>query len=198
MEGHDDDMVDDGGQCSLGCLVDGDEEKIITQYQERGYLSSIRVLTGDEASDCVRNFIQYEQRFGQGNNEPDIKPLTGDDRFKVHLLLPWVWDLVHHPILVRYVQQCLQTKDVWCWSTDWNVKQASSKSYVTWHQDSTYAGIEPPNGALTAWLALTPSTETSGCVYCIPGSHHLRGQLAHAEALRREKANYLAEGGEYR
>lgn len=125
--------------------------------------------------------------------------LSGDNRFKIHLLFPSIWDeVVHHPTIIALARTALATDDVWCWSTDVNTKEAGTGKLYTWHQDSTYAGIDPPGKAVTIWLALTPSTEESGCVRCIPHSHRI-GQLPHVEgrggadnalALKQEIVNF--------
>jgi hypothetical protein len=127
--------------------------------------------------------------------------LSGDGRFKIHLLLPWAWELVHHPVLVRAARECLGTGDVWCWSTDVNVKEPLASAqpggaasilfpYCAWHQDAAFAKMDPLSGALTAWVALTPSDAESGCLYCVPGSH-LSGDVPHAAGIGGE-ANVLA------
>ena len=41
---------------------------------------------------------------------------------------------------------------------------------MSWHTDSFFYGFEPAE-SITAWLAFNPSTEHSGCVKYIPGSH---------------------------
>jgi ectoine hydroxylase-related dioxygenase (phytanoyl-CoA dioxygenase family) len=61
------------------------------------------------------------------------------------------------------------------------VKEPGDGALTTWHQDSTYAAMQPAEG-LTAWIALTPSTSIGGAVRFLPGSHaagqrpHLRGR----------------------
>jgi len=50
---------------------------------------------------------------------------------------------------------------------------------VSWHQDATYFGLEPPL-QVTAWVAITDASVEAGCMEVIPGSHKL-GQLRHAE-----------------
>jgi non-heme Fe2+,alpha-ketoglutarate-dependent halogenase len=138
----------------------------------QGFAAPIRVLSPSEAQHCLLSLQEYEEQCGGS--------LRGDNRFKIHVLLPWAWDLVHHPVIVELACACLRTRDVWCWSTDLNMKEPASSTHYTWHQDSTYAGLSPPGQAVTIWLALTPSRRESGCLRCIPRSHQ-RGQLPHVE-----------------
>jgi chlorinating enzyme len=183
------------------------------------------VLAREEASRRCRDLLEYERivvaasacRLSPSEPSPAQKPppsdsppcssdqrvtrrLSGDGRFKIHLLLPWAWELVHHPVLVRAARECLGTDDVWCWSTDVNAKEplasaqpggaAATLPYCAWHQDAAFAKMDPPSGALTAWVALTPSDIESGCLYCVPGSHR-SGDVPHAVGIGGE-ANVLA------
>lgn len=60
---------------------------------------------------------------------------------QAHLLLPWLWELVHHPRVVGAVQQALGgCRNVLCWSTDIFSKEPGGGGYTSWHQDSTYVG----------------------------------------------------------
>src|SRR5688500_19242183 len=44
------------------------------------------------------------------------------------------------------------------------------KAFVAWHQDGTYWNLSPVR-VVTAWLALTPSSEMNGGLRVVPGSH---------------------------
>ena len=70
-------------------------------------------------------------------------------------------------------------------------KNAGEPAYVSWHQDATYFGLEPPV-QVTAWVALTEASIEAGCMEVIPGSHKL-GQLHHAEH-REATSNLLSRG----
>ena len=152
------------GACTSTMSVEEAGSTCITE----GFASPVHVLDLEQARACHAQLQEYEQLLDS--------TAKGDHRFKVHLLLPWAWDLVHHPVIVQLAKACLQTNDVWCWSTDLNIKEPHSETHYTWHQDSTYAGISPSNAAVTIWLALTESGEESGCVKCIPRSHQF-GQI---------------------
>ena len=70
------------------------------------------------------------------------------------------------------------------------VKEPGTPAFVSWHQDATYMGLEPDN-FVTAWLALTPSTEESGCVAVVPGTHR-RGRQDHEDTF--DDDNILTRG----
>jgi ectoine hydroxylase-related dioxygenase (phytanoyl-CoA dioxygenase family) len=70
------------------------------------------------------------------------------------------------------------------------MKEPHSDAVISWHQDSTYFGLEPADH-VTAWVALSPSDAASGCVQVMPGSHR-HGQLAHDVA--HDSANLFPNG----
>ena len=71
--------------------------------------------------------------------------------------------------------------DILCWASSFFTKEAHDPSYVSWHQDLTYWGLEPAD-IVTAWIALSPSTPESGCMRVVPGSHK-RDVLPHTETF---------------
>jgi ectoine hydroxylase-related dioxygenase (phytanoyl-CoA dioxygenase family) len=72
------------------------------------------------------------------------------------------------------------------------VKEPHDPAFVSWHQDSTYWGLDPPE-AVTAWVALSASNDERGWVRFIPGTH-LWHQLPHRE--RAHEHNLLSRGQE--
>ena len=78
------------------------------------------------------------------------------------------------------------------WSTDWWLKEANSPSYVSWHQDSQYWGLDSDR-LVTVWVALSLSNVASGCMRYLPGSH-LGPDLPHRETYHDD--NLLTRGQE--
>jgi len=70
------------------------------------------------------------------------------------------------------------------------IKRGGDGTYVSWHQDSAYFGLEP-HDLVTAWVALTDSTVDNGCMKVIPGSH-LGPAHSHVETYHDK--NLLARG----
>lgn len=153
-------------------------------FRREGFITPIRVLSSIEAQKALQGFQDYRAKYGVNG------VLQGDLRFRVHLLAQWANEIVHHPILVDHVQKALGSSDIVCWSTDLNIKPAQSQSFFSWHQDSTYAGLEPADQVLTAWVALTPSKADSGCVTFLPRTHFQ--QYEHEEV--HSENNLLAFG----
>ena len=69
-------------------------------------------------------------------------------------------------------------------------RRRTRRAFVSWHQDSTYFGLEPLE-QVTAWVALSPATRRAGCVRVLPGSHKL-GQLP--ADLKPDRNNLLTSG----
>jgi len=138
------------------------------RYARDGYVSPVDVLSRSEASEALANL---EALATEGK-------LSGDARFKLHLLFRWASRLVRHPSLLAAVCGALGTDDVLVWSTDVNAKEAHSNTHSSPHQDATYANLVPADGALTAWVALSDAPVESGCL-CFASGSHLLGQLEH-------------------
>jgi len=109
--------------------------------------------------------------------EEEIK--RSRNRFKLHLALPSISSIAHHPKLIETVKEALNSQDIWLWSSDVNIKEPETSNCFAPHQESTYAGLEPSKECLTAWVALSdPVGEKEGCLCFYPGSHNC-GQLLH-------------------
>ncbi|WP_422002596.1 phytanoyl-CoA dioxygenase family protein [Reyranella sp.] len=86
-----------------------------------------------------------------------------------HLLMPWLWDIVHDRRLIDPIEEILGP-DILCYGSSFIMKRPQDRKFVSWHQDATYWGLSSPE-AVTAWIALTPSDRDSGCVKVLPGTH---------------------------
>jgi hypothetical protein len=148
-------------------MLKGLDRNAIEQYARDGILFPVGALGREEAAEAVAKLERLEaQRAGRLPPASNAKP---------HLLIPWLWDIVHDPRIVDPVEDLLGP-DILCFATSFIIKNAGDLRYVAWHQDATYWGLSSPK-AVTAWVALTPSTSENGCVRYLPGSHHV--PLAH-------------------
>lgn len=140
-----------------------------SSYFEKGFNFPHGVLTPGEAQACAGRYADFQDRaraeFG------------AEQRFKAHLLVTWLDSIVHDPRILDLVETLIGP-DILCWSSDFFVKPAQDPGFVSFHQDTTYAGIEPFDGIVNCWLALTPSRRFNGCLEVVEGSHKL-GQVAH-------------------
>jgi hypothetical protein len=159
----------------------------IARYQEDGFLCPLPALSPTEARDCRGRLEAFEAAQGRS-----LGQLPGQLRAKTHLLFPWLDGLVRHPAVLAAVEDLIGPDLLVYHLTMW-IKDPGDAAFVSWHQDGTYFGLEPPDRHVTAWVALTDSTPATGCVVALPGSHR-RGQLPHE--THRSAANLLSNGQE--
>jgi hypothetical protein len=130
-------------------------------FERDGYIFPIDVLGPDEVAGHLASLEALEAaRAGRLPPAMNAKP---------HLLLRWLWDLVHDPRIVDPVADLLGP-DLLCSGTSFISKSGKDEKFVSWHQDATHWKLSEPR-AVTAWLALTPSRRNNGCVRFLPGSH---------------------------
>ncbi len=157
-------------------------ESAVRQYSEAGYYAPVRTLSTAEADALRARLEEFEGSAG---------PLAGKLRHKSHLLFTWLNDLVRHERILDAVEDLIGP-DVLCWGTSFFIKEPRNTAYVSWHQDSTYWGLEPAD-IVTAWVALSDSTSANGAMRVIPGSH-LRDQFPHRDTFAPN--NLLSRGQE--
>ena len=157
------------------------DSSICESYRTDGYYFPIPVLSADEARACRRRLEAFESEH-QG--------LPDRYRFKTYLVWTWLDRLIRHPRILDAVEAVIGP-NILCWSTDF-IKEPPDPGFVSWHQDSTYWGLQPPE-VVTAWLGLTGSTDENGCVRVVPGSH-LHGQVTHHDTFGED--NLLSRGQE--
>jgi non-haem Fe2+, alpha-ketoglutarate-dependent halogenase len=155
----------------------------VAAYRERGILFPFKVLSDGEVAAALAALARIEAAPAEIRRSLLMS--------KSHLVSRTLYDLVRHPAIVAHVT-ALIGDDVLSWGAGFFNKDAGSDSYVSWHQDATYWGLEPDD-IVTAWVALTPSTVENGCMRVAPGTH--RGAvLPHNETYA--EANLLSRGQE--
>jgi hypothetical protein len=160
----------------------GLSEAAAVHYREQGYYAPIPVMSAEEAAGLRRRLEAHEAAQG---------PLKGSMCHKSHLLFTWLDDLVRHPAILDAVEGVIGP-NILCWSTSFFIKEARDPGYVSWHQDSTYWGLDPAD-IVTAWVALSESTAENGALRVIPGTHVLE-QIAHRDTFAAD--NLLTRGQE--
>jgi ectoine hydroxylase-related dioxygenase (phytanoyl-CoA dioxygenase family) len=155
----------------------------VAAYRRDGYHFPVRVMSADDARRYRAALEAHEAEAGQ--------PLQGNLRHKSHLLFTWADELVHHPRILDAVEDVIGP-DILCWTTNFFIKEANSPGFVSWHQDSTYWGLDPDD-VITAWVAFTEVTPENGYMQVIPGSHKV-DQLPHVDTFHKD--NLLSRGQE--
>ena len=95
---------------------------------------------------------------------------------RLHLFFDWAYRIVTHEELLDAVEAILGS-DILVYGTLVFAKQPHDLRYASWHQDSFYSGLHL-TPSTTAWIALTPSNQSNGCMRVIPRSHML-GAIDH-------------------
>jgi chlorinating enzyme len=162
--------------------------KVLTQQQidtfhRDGCVFPIRVMSEADATALRAQLETFERDTGG--------PLKGALRHKSHLLFTWLADLVRTPKVVDAIED-LYGPNLFCWTTNFFIKEANNPAFVSWHQDSTYWGLDKPD-VVTAWVALTPSNKANGAMGFIPGTH-TSDQIPHRDTFA--KNNLLTRGQE--
>ena len=103
--------------------------------------------------------------------------------YKAHLVSNTIFSLACHPAVVGAAKEALGSDDLLLWDSSVPIKPpAADKAAVfPWHQDATYWGLEPEDGAVSCWVALSNCSAQHGCMRMLPGSH-IAGQQAHSIA----------------
>ena len=155
----------------------------VEAYRRDGFYSPVRVMSAADAQGFRAALEAHEAKLGQ--------PLQSNMRHKTHLLFTWADALVHHPKVLDAVEDAIGP-DILCWTTTFFIKEANSPGFVSWHQDSTYWGLDPDE-VITAWVAFTEVNEANGYMQVIPGSHKI-DQLPHVDTFHKD--NLLSRGQE--
>jgi non-haem Fe2+, alpha-ketoglutarate-dependent halogenase len=157
-------------------------EAAIKHYRDHGYYAPVRVMSAEEAAGIRERLEAHEAAHGV---------LTGSMRHKSHLLFTWLDGLIRHPAILDAVEGVIGP-DILCWSSTFFIKEARDPGFVSWHQDSTYWGLDPAD-IVTAWVALSESTAENGAMRVIPDTQALE-QIAHRDTFAAD--NLLTRGQE--
>ncbi|MEH6455727.1 MAG: phytanoyl-CoA dioxygenase family protein [Cocleimonas sp.] len=153
----------------------------IAHYREHGWIAPIDIMSEAEAATLAQTLEAAEAKYPEH--------LHSENRNNAHLAFPFLADLVLHEKIVAAAAS-LVGADMSLWSSVLFIKEANSGSFVSWHQDATYMALNSDNH-VTAWIALTPSIEESGCVAVIPGTHR-EGIVKHEDTFGED--NILTRG----
>ena len=153
-------------------------------YERDGYAFPIRVMGLDQAA-AYRSQLEAVEKDVAGDKEK-CKAI----RSFGNLVLPFIDEITKNDTVTGPVSELLG-EDLLVFGVSLFAKDARSTSYVSWHQDLHYWGLDNDE-EVTAWLALSPATVESGCMRFVPGSHHTI--LEHADTFHED--NLLTRGQE--
>jgi non-haem Fe2+, alpha-ketoglutarate-dependent halogenase len=154
----------------------------ITHYRQHGYVSPITGLSPAEAADARAKLEAHEAERGH--------PIDAIERSKSFLLFTWVDAIMRNERLLDSVEDLIGP-NILCWNSIFWIKEANTASFVGWHQDLTYWGLDNDE-LVSVWVALSPASEAAGCMSVLPGSH--LELLDHVETYHAD--NLLSRGQE--
>ena len=130
----------------------------LTQYERQGIVFPIKALSSEEVAYFNSEFEALIKHCGLQRR-----------LYNLHLFFEWAYRLATHDTVLCTIQDVLGG-DILVYSTLVFYKPPQDSVYVSWHQDSFYAGLHP-TPSTSAWIALTPSDSANGCMRVIPKSH---------------------------
>ncbi len=154
------------------------------RFDELGYHFPIRVLDDEQTEQWRRKFLDYRRLC---HAQLEQLPISQHYQFfsETHFVAGWVHKIVTHPRVLDAVESLLG-ENLLAWNTNWFAKMPGEKTFVSWHQDGMYWKLAPFK-VVTAWVALSPSLATNGCMRVIPGTH-LQPALPHTETYSPDNA----------
>ena len=155
-----------------------------TCYQRDGYLFPVEAFD-EETALSYRVELERAERLAAG--DPERQSAT---RSFANLCLPFADTLSRLPSVTEPVASILG-EDLLVWGCTIFVKEPETADFISWHQDLHYWGLDDDH-EVTAWLALSPATEESGCMRFVPGSHTVA--VEHSDTF--DPANMLSRGQE--
>lgn len=156
-------------------------ETQIDHFSNEGWLAPFRAIDAAQAAEAVRWLNEYEIR-----QRADVNQHL---KIKGHLAAPWIVELARNRNILDAVESLIGP-NIMLFAASIFAKPGKDGSYVSWHQDSAYFGLDP-HDEVTAWVALTESNMANGALQVMPGSH--KGpDLHHDETF--EPNNLLIRG----
>ena len=154
----------------------------VEQYNREGWYAPVPVLSSAEAATIRGKLEAFEAEAGG---------LKGPLRHKTHLLFTWLDELIRHPRILDAVEDVIGP-NILCWGSSFFIKEPRNPGFVSWHQDSTYWGLDPAD-VITAWVAFSDSNAANGAMRVMPGTHKL-DQVTHRDTFNAD--NLLSRGQE--
>lgn len=143
--------------------IDGPQldTEAVERFHATGFLGPFSVFNETEAE-------RLRERIDRETEEPGPADSVKMHR---HLDSPAVYQVCSHPEIVRRIQS-LYGENLLLWASILFDKSPGSEE-IPWHQDTVYFDVSPPV-TVTAWVALTESSTSNGCLQLVPGSHRER------------------------
>jgi len=158
---------------------------VARQFADEGYVFPVDVFSSQDALSYRHELEALEARASGsklGNKEQLNYP---------HVIFRFARQIACQAAILDAVEAILGP-DILLWGSTFFIKEPHTESFVSWHQDLRYWGLDS-DAQVSAWLALSPASEASGCMRFVPGSH-CGELLPHIDTF--EDDNVLTRGQE--
>lgn len=156
------------------------------RYRRDGYLFPVDIMDAGEAASYRGELESLEERVG------DCKVGNKAQLNFPHVIFRFANEIVRNPRILDVVESILGP-NILVWGGTFFTKEPHTESFVSWHQDLRYWGLNDEEGQVSAWLALSPVHKANGCMRFVPGSH--KGDLVeHKDTFAED--NFLTRGQE--
>merc|ERR1719463_39689 len=132
----------------------------IEQFDRDGFLTPLEGVPREVALEARRKIEEDELSAKKSGN------LIYSNS---HLVKRWTYELATNARILDVVQDLLGD-EVYIWKTQLWIKEPNGTSWLGWHQDSQYWGLDPYD-SVSIWMALTDVTPKHGPMEFYAGSH---------------------------
>lgn len=170
----------------MSVMASYDTGDLAGRYFEDGFLFPVDACDLDQAAAYRAQLEELERR-------------TADDKLgnkaqlnHPHVIFRFANEIVRNPNILDVVEEIIGS-DIMVWGTTFFIKEPHTESYVSWHQDMRYWGLNDTDGLVSAWIALSPVSQANGCMRFVPGTH-TGEMLDHNDTF--DDDNFLTRGQE--
>ena len=136
-------------------------ENFIKKYFNDGFVFPLEIFSEKEALGFRNQLENIESNYKNNSSLP--LPLNAYKRINSQCVIPLSTKIALNKNLLDIVEKIIGP-NILLWSVEFFIKEPKSKSIVTMHQDLTYWGLDDNEMQVTAWVALSLSDKTSGCM----------------------------------
>jgi len=155
-----------------------DLNQLHKKYEKDGFVFPVQVVTSEEAIIHKEILEDAEKKIGSLHYKT-----------KIHTILTSPYKLATNSLILDLVEKIVGP-NILLHNVTYIIKEAKSRSYVSWHQDLTYWGFSHDD-QVSVWLALSSVNKQNGAMKMIPRSHRI-GMMKHK--IVEDENNVLFQG----
>ena len=133
----------------------------LDKFDENGFAYPLKLKNNINSNDLIEEYYNFQKICK--------KKLNYSVSLKPNLLSKFFDNLAFDENIISSVKQIIG-EDIYIWSSAFFPKEPGEGKIVSFHQDNPYWQLTS-NNVVSAWIALTKSTEESGALSVVPKSH---------------------------